>query len=274
MTAIKRQEVIGDCTLYLGDCTEIVNEIDHADMVFTSPPYNLGGEPWPHLGNWKQGDSAGGKSKWKNGSDAASGIQYGTHKDCMPWEQYVKWQHSVLEQLWRITGPKGVIFYNHKPRVIGAKLWTPIELIPSCAELRQIVIWRRPGGVNFNPTAFLPTHEWVMILAHPDFRLRDRSASGIGDIWSISPDANPHPAPFPEALPKTALEVVDAKTVLDPFMGSGTTGVACVKKGRRFIGVELDPLYFEMACERIRKAYAQPDMFLSRRTNEVQEVLI
>jgi DNA modification methylase len=54
----------------------------------------------------------------------------------------------------------------------------------------------------------------------------------------------------------------DARTVLDPFMGSGTTGVACARMGRRFIGVEIDPGYFETACKRIRDAYAQPDMFV------------
>ena len=57
-----RVEVIGDATLILGDCTEIVPTIGMVDAVVTSPPYNLGSSPWPHLGNWKQGDSAGGKS--------------------------------------------------------------------------------------------------------------------------------------------------------------------------------------------------------------------
>ena len=53
------------------------------------------------------------------------------------------------------------------------------------------------------------------------------------------------------------------ETVLDPFMGSGTTGVACARLGRSFIGIEIDASYFNIACERIRKAYAQPDMFVS-----------
>ena len=55
----------------------------------------------------------------------------------------------------------------------------------------------------------------------------------------------------------------DAQTILDPFMGSGTTLVACVKLGRKGIGIELDPDYFDIACERVRKAYEQPDMFIA-----------
>jgi len=54
------------------------------------------------------------------------------------------------------------------------------------------------------------------------------------------------------------------ETILDPFMGSGTTGVACAKMGRKFIGIELDRKYFDVACERITKAYAQGDMFVEK----------
>lgn len=253
---------IGRATLYCGKCEDILPRIDRADHVFTSPPYNLGGEPWPHLGNWKKGDSAGGKSKWRNGSDASSGVDYGEHDDAMPWAEYVEWQHAVLRELWRITAPKGCIFYNHKPRVIGARLWLPLQLIPDDVILRQNIIWKRPGGMNFNPTAYLPTHEWVMLLAHPDFRLKSRGASGLGDVWEIAPEANEHPAPFPVGLPKRALDALNVGIVLDPFMGSGTSGVAAAQMGRDFIGIEKDPRWFDLACQRIEAAQRQGDLFL------------
>lgn len=68
----------------------------------------------------------------------------------------------------------------------------------------------------------------------------------------------------------------DAKIILDPFMGSGTTGVACVKLGRKFIGIEIDEKYFEIACKRIRDAYAQPDFFVeaSKPEQPKQEALL
>jgi len=77
-------------------------------------------------------------------------------------------------------------------------------------------------------------------------------------------DVRVHPTQKPVGVMRWCLGFVpDAKTILDPFMGSGTTGVACVREGRSFIGIELDPDYFDIACKRIRDAYAQPDMFVA-----------
>ena len=240
-------------TIYHGDCREVLPSLAPAsfDLVVTSPPYNLGGEPWPHLGNWKQGDSAGGKSKWKNGSDAGAGIQYGQHVDSMPWPEYVDFQRTVLRMLWALV-PNGAIYYNHKPRVIGAKLWTPQELIPDEIPVRQVVIWKRSGGLNFNPTAYLPMHEWLMILARPEWRLKSKGASGAGDVWEIPQEANtPHPAPFPKRLPLTAIETTGAKRVLDPFMGWGTTLVAAKRLGAQGVGIELEERNCELAAKRL-----------------------
>jgi DNA modification methylase len=86
--------------------------------------------------------------------------------------------------------------------------------------------------------------------------------------------ARVHPTQKPVALMQWCLGFLpDARTILDPFMGSGTTGVACVKLGRRFIGIEIDESYFEIACKRIRDAYAQPDMFIEPAPKPVQTAL-
>lgn len=72
-----------------------------------------------------------------------------------------------------------------------------------------------------------------------------------------------HPTQKPVRVMRWCLELLpDAHTILDPFMGSGTTGVACVKLGRKFIGIEMEPKYFDIACRRIREAYSQPDMLV------------
>ena len=72
-----------------------------------------------------------------------------------------------------------------------------------------------------------------------------------------------HPTQKPLALMKWCLDFIpDARTILDPFMGSGTTGVACGIRGRKFIGIELEERYFDIACKRIEEAYKQPDMFI------------
>ena len=239
--------------LYCADCLDVLPtlEVGSVDAVVTSPPYNLGGRPWEKLGHWKPGDGSGGHSKWRNGSDASNGIQYGQHNDSMDWDKYVAWQRSIIGCLWDLLPGNGAIFYNHKPRVIGAKLWTPMELIPPAAILRQIVIWARPGGMNYNPTAFVPTHEWIMVIARDLFRLKSKGVSGLGDVWYMAPDDNEHPAPFPVKLPLRVFEAIRARSVLDPFMGSGTTGVACVRTDRRFIGIEKEPKYFDIAVKRI-----------------------
>lgn len=84
-----------------------------------------------------------------------------------------------------------------------------------------------------------------------------------------------HPTQKPIEIMQWSLDqVADAQLILDPFMGSGTTGVACARKGRRFIGIEIDPDYFDIACERIRKAYAQPDMFVASRTPQPEQLSI
>ena len=72
----------------------------------------------------------------------------------------------------------------------------------------------------------------------------------------------------------TAPLLGSSTAALDPFMGSGTTGVACAKLGRKFIGIEIEPKYFDIACRRIEQAYAQPDMFIEPAPKAVQEAML
>jgi site-specific DNA-methyltransferase (adenine-specific) len=82
-----------------------------------------------------------------------------------------------------------------------------------------------------------------------------------------------HPTQKPEPLMKFCIELTNGGVILDPYMGSGTTGVAAVKLGRKFIGIEIEPKYFDIACKRISDALKQPDMFIERPKPAKQEAL-
>lgn len=101
------------------------------------------------------------------------------------------------------------------------------------------------------------------------------SFDGNARVFSFDPLARgsyrdkQHPTQKPVELMQWCLGFLpSARSILDPYMGSGSTGVACVKLGRKFIGIEIDEGYFDIACERILKAYAQPDMFVAQREPE------
>ena len=229
--------------LHKGDCIDIMETIKRGtiDLVFTSPPYNLNAQSWVM-------ESDKSTSKWRACS-LHNG--YDNYADALPHEEYVRWQKRFLSVCWDIISECGAIFYNHKPLRKNGKTVLPLEYNPGLP-LRQIIIWKRSGGINFSPSFYLPTHEWILVFAKPKFRLRDRSASGIKDIWEVYQEtSNPHPAPFPIGLPSLAIETTNANTILDPFMGSGTTGLACRKYGKKFVGIDISDKYVVQAYNRI-----------------------
>jgi modification methylase len=226
-------------TLLLGDALEQMQRLPSAsvDLVLTSPPYNLASATCINPGGGWQ------TPLLQTGYPAAA--------DNLPRATYVRWQHAVLRECWRLLSPRGAVFYVHKPRVQGGLLDTPLDLNPGLP-LRQIVIWHRVHRFNCGPGHYAPAHEWIVVFAKPGFVLRDQSASQIGDVWTIQPDwGNAHPAPFPLELARRVLETTPDGTVLDCFLGSGTTGVAAAELARPFIGIEKDPEFLEMAKKRI-----------------------
>lgn len=225
-----------------GDCLEIMRQLPSAsvELVVTSPPYNLKNSS----GNGMK-DGRGGK--WKN---ALLVNGYSHYDDCMPHEEYVSWQRNCLSEMLRIIPSNGAIFYNHKWRVQDGLLQDRQDIVHGFP-VRQIIIWKRKGGINFNAGYFLPTYEVIYLIAKPKFKLSPR-ANAHGDVWEFKQEMkNIHPAPFPIALIDRILSSTEAKTVLDPFMGSGTTAIAALLNDRKFLGIELSPNYVEMAEKRI-----------------------
>ena len=262
---MSRIETIGDATLYLGDCQEVMPGLGEVDITVTSPPYNMGLVP-----------GGNGRGMYRPGASNKAGRfreGYGLHDDAMPQADYDHWQRDCLAQMFALS--RLGVFYNHRPRVEHGVLRPPLSFdfgVP----LRQIIIWDRGTGIDVNLRAFCTRQEWVLLFAKPAFALKDHSASGRGDVWRLGMEHadNGHPAPFPVSLPRTAIETTDATTVLDPFMGSGTSGVACVQLGRRFVGIELEPKFFDIACRRIEAAYRQPRLFDEPVAKPVQASLL
>jgi len=231
-----------------GDSIEVMKKIPDGsvDLIVTSPPYNLKNS----TGNGMK-DGRGGK--WAN---AALQKGYTHHSDCMPHEEYVKWQRACLTEMLRIIPEAGAIFYNHKWRVQAGLLQDRQDIVNGFP-VRQIIIWRRKGGLNFNAGYFLPTYEVIYLIAKPEFKLAPR-ANAFGDVWEFTQEMNnKHPAAFPAELIDRIISSTTAKIVLDPFMGSGTTAISALNNKRKYIGIDISPEYCKMAQSRIKNHQAQ-----------------
>lgn len=235
-----------------GDCLTVMKQLPDkcVDLVVTSPPYNLKNS----TGNGMK-DGRGGK--WSN---AALINGYATYDDNMPYDEYCEWQKNCLKEMMRLIKDDGAIFYNHKWRVQNGLIQDRREIIADFP-VRQIIIWRRKGGINFNAGYFLPTYEVIYLIAKKDFKLAPK-ASRYGDVWEFMQEQkNSHPAPFPVALIDRIVSSTNAQIILDPFMGSGTTAVVAQGLKRNFIGIELSKEYCEMAEKRLKKNLIEPEVY-------------
>ena len=234
-----------------GDAVEMMKKIPAGavDLVITSPPYNIKNS----TGNGLK-DGRGGK--WAN---AALQKGYANYDDCMPHEEYVKWQRESLEEIMRIISDTGAIFYNHKWRVQDGLLQERQDIVNGFP-VRQIIIWKRKGGLNFNPGYFLPTYEVIYVIAKPKFKLAPK-ANAHGDVWEFTQEMNnEHPAAFPVNLIDRIVYSTNAKIVLDPFMGSGTTAISAINFKRNYIGIDISLEYCEMARKRIKRHQSQAEL--------------
>ena len=234
-----------------GNAVEMMKKIPTGtiDLVVTSPPYNLKNS----TGNGMK-DARGGK--WKN---AALVNGYSNYNDNMPHEKYVKWQRECLTEMFRVLKNDGAIFYNHKWRVQSGLLQDRQDIVKDLP-VRQIIIWRRKGGINFNPGYFLPTYEVIYLIPKTNFKLA-KKANAYGDVWEFGQEMkNSHPAPFPVALIDRIISSTTAEIILDPFMGSGTTAVVAMGNKRKYIGIDISPEYCEIAKKRIEKNKVQSEL--------------
>lgn len=225
MIPCKRKEIIGNCTLYLGDCLEVMPTLEKVDAVITDPPYGLN---VLNLYSQKK-DKIYGHSKAKKRK----------YKDSGSWDKAACDVGFILD----LNVPT-ILWGGNYFKVPPSQCW---------------LVWDKLNGKNYFADCEL---------AWTNFK---KSVRKINLLWNgmlvtkTETDKRQHPTQKPMELMKWCIQQLPKNctgSILDPFMGSGSTLVACAKTGRHGIGIELDEEYFNIACRRVEDAYRQRDMFI------------
>ena len=229
------------------DCIEGLKELpdDSVQCIITSPPYNKKGL----LGKVTPGNQIWGKFE----------IDYSSYGDDMPEEQYQAWMIELLNQCHRVLSPTGSMFFNHKPRRYRNRCYLPTDFISqSDAQLYQLIVWDRRNSPNIRNDILVPCTEHIYWLCKKKpVVYRDAIAPEYrSEVWVIPPNRQKqHPAPFPEQLVENCmlLTTQPGDTVLDPFMGSGTTALVAQSHNREYIGYEIDDHYIDICNSRLNR---------------------
>jgi len=226
---------IGDAILYFGDCREIFHTLPKVDAVITDPPYGEHDTHAKHLA----------KVILKNGEPAGQDLCFeGINQD----------QMIFMVREWVEKANRWVVFTSE---------WKFMKALDDAKLLVRFGIWRKPDGAP-QFTGDRPGTGWEGIaICHRAGRKRWNGGGKHAFYnWPKGSNNSGHPTGKPIGLfSEFVNDFTEPKeTILDPFMGSGTTGVAAIQMGRKFIGIEREKKYFDIACERIANAYAQPSL--------------
>lgn len=225
---------IGNATLYLGDCMDILPTLDKVDAVITDPPYGIGIDR-------SMAASSGSQS---GGMMAKKGNYFASGWDDAPMSL------ELAELI--ISKSETVIFWGGNYYGLPAsQCW---------------LVWDKRVNGNFADCELAWTN-----MKKP---VRKFEWMWNGMLRQGQEERNGHPTQKPLALMQWCIEQSGTpETILDPFMGSGTTGVAAIQMGRKFIGIEREPKYFEIAVKRIKEAVAQPQLFEPEQPRQIQEAM-
>ena len=231
-----RIETIGDATLYLGDCMDILNTLPLVDSVITDPPYGIGADR--NL-----------RSNKRHGNAAAPSKDYGQ----MNWDSQPP--DSDLINAVITAGRIAVLWGGNYFVLPPSPCW---------------LVWDKENGNNGYADCELA---WTNM---------DKAVRRIKWLWAgmlqqdmLNKEERVHPTQKPLNVMTWCIDQAgNPETILDPFMGSGTTGVAAIQMGRKFIGIEREPKYFDIACQRIEQAVSQPRLFEDVRPKQEQTSLI
>ena len=231
---VVREEIIGGARLILGDCREVLPTLGRVDAVVTDPPYGVGfvGKVTKHTSN-------------------------------VSTSVYVDDEENFRS----VVLPGVIVALACADRALIFSGVRRLHEYPPSRDLGGLV---SPNGGGRSPWGFGCLHPTLLYGTSPYLSAGMGSRPTAKAIYhpgmhvTLEAVGNDHPCPKPIAFMEWAIETatLEGQTALDPFMGSGTTGVACARLGRRFIGIEIEPKYFDIACRRIEQAQRQGDMFI------------
>ena len=225
--------------LYCADCMDVLPHLSGVDAVVTDPPYEI----------TAQGGGIGATRKYLQDTTGFT--------DC-------GFDYSILSQFdnWMCFGT-----LRQVPKLIesvGDRRW-------------MLVTWNKPNccpllNGNYLPDTEYIVHAWSKGCLYGDFYSKARFI--VHPSGDKEHGEHPNEKPMPVMIKCVSLASAPEQTILDPFMGSGTTGVACVKLGRNFIGIEKEPKYFDIAVKRIERALSEERSSLFPVSKEIQRELI
>ena len=269
MNPWKRKVVIGDATLYLGDCLEILPTLPKVDAVITSPPYDAireyGGHPFHYLTavpNIAKSVREGGVICWNVADQTIDGSETGTSfRTALLFMESLRLHDTMIYEKPNFSNPSHNRYHQLFEYIFVFSSGAPKTFNPIKDKKN---VWAGTG--TFGANTFRKT----------DGSMQERTRNIIepygmrGNVWKMNTAGqeqvctpNQHPAPMPFKL---AGDLIVSWTnqddcVMDPYAGSGTTGVACMNLGRRFVGIEIEEKYFNIAVERITNAQRQVKLF-------------
>ena len=249
MVSLTKKRCTYKIDLRHGDFKNAITETT-ADLVLTSPPYNIGSSSAAKTGGRMVG-----------GYDSKSYRSIREYADNMPEAEYQKSQIEFLEWARDRIHEDGVIVYNHKLRRKNGCIIHPMSWVTQAKGLVLVeeIVWDRGSTHNHCPQMMWQQTERMFVLRKPSgkYRLRNTKATSLpqtSDVWRVNKaKVNGHNAPFPLELAEAAVKAWCPRggIVIDPYSGSGTTALACINTGRKFIGSERLKKYFNMSLKRL-----------------------
>lgn len=246
--------IIGNATLFNADCRDILPTLGKVDAVITDPPYE-----------------AVMQSKWGVLSKQApsSHVRY----EDLGFAAIDHMRDAVAEAVASVCQGWGIFFCMAE----GVRAWRD-AIEATGAKYKRAMVWVKPDAMpQFNGQGPSVGHEMLVSAWYGKGHSKWNGGGRPGTFTFVknTPGGSDHPTqkPLPLISELVSLFSFPEDLVCDPFMGSGTTAVACAKLGRKFIGIEIDPKYFDIACRRIEAAYKQLDMFVPQPPEPKQETM-